>query len=105
MDQRQLKLRASKIVQRVRVIAAKLDDLSSIPENHMVKESTDSHKSFSDHYTRAVAHVHLHRHRHNTRMNKSLNCEFKKKSKYFFFFLSFLKLDIYYLKKGRYRQT
>lgn len=69
------------MVQRVKVIAAKLDDLSSIPEKHMVKERTDSHKSSSDHYTHAVT-----RARHSTWMDKSLNCEaLKEKDMYIHF--------------------
>lgn len=46
------------MVLKVRVIAAKLgnlENLSSIPENLMVKERTDSHKCSSALYTHAVA--------------------------------------------------
>lgn len=48
------------MILRVRVIAAKLENLSSIPENHMVKERTDSHKCSSDLHADMLWHMCTH---------------------------------------------
>jgi hypothetical protein len=81
-----LKLWDSKMFLRVRVFAAKLKNLSSIPEIHMVKERTDSHMCSSDLYTHA--HVYPYRLRHNTQMNKNLHYETLKKKICAYIFLT-----------------
>lgn len=57
-----INLWASKMAQRIMVIATKLENLSSIPGIHMVKGHNRSHKLSSDFHTKTVANTHTHRH-------------------------------------------
>lgn len=59
-------MEASEIAQQVKALAAKPDNLSSIPERYMVEGENHLLQEFSDLHTCARAHTcpHLHTHTH-----------------------------------------
>ena len=61
------------MVQQIKALATKTDNLCSIPRTHLVegwKEKTDTHKLSSGLYRCTHLHTHTHAHTHTHRVNK-----------------------------------